>query len=366
MGREKTVALVWIRQAIPGASFAVVLAIVAKLLAEFLGEQMAGTGKTPLSPVLCAVVLGLLWRNCIGVAARLEEGLRWVMHDLLKVGIALVGLRLTLGGVTGIAAIAIPVVLGCITVALIAGALIARRLQISRRLAWLLVTGTAICGCTAVVALSPVIRARHSETAFAVASVILFGCLGMLLYPWIASELFASSAVQAGIFLGSAIHDTSQVIGAALIYSQQHAAPEALAAAGVTKLLRNLSIAVLIPAAAWFTREEGSAPGNPVARVTVLPAFVVFFVLFIVIRTTGDHFFAATPSAGAYWNQLVSVGQAVSELCLICGMAAVGLSVSIADIGRIGWRPLAAGAFIAGCVAVCSVFLTIAVPGILQ
>lgn len=123
---------------------------------------------------------------------------------------------------------------------------------------------------------------------------------------------------------------------------------------------------MLIPAAAWLTREEGSAPGNPVARATVLPAFVVFFVLFIVTRTAGDHFFAAAPVAGAYWNQLVNAGQAISELCLICGMAAVGLSVSVAELGRIGWRPLAAGAFIAGCVAACSMFLTLAVPRILH
>ncbi len=138
--------------------------------------------------------------------------------------------------------------------ALVAGIGIARLLAVPRRLGLLLAIGTAVCGCTAVVAMSPVIRARHAETAFAVTCVVLFGCIAMLLYPWVAGHFLAASPVHAGIFLGTAIHDTSQVIGAALIYSQQAAAPAALAAASVAKLLRNLSIAVLIPTAAWLAR----------------------------------------------------------------------------------------------------------------
>ena len=183
------------------------------------------------------------------------------MHRLLRVGIALVGLRLTLGFAArdrrhraarrahlpdGRAGLRASSSRGALTV--------------PRRLGLLLAIGTAVCGCTAVVAMSPVIRARHAETAFAVTCVVLFGCIAMLLYPWVAGISLPASPVHAGIFLGTAIHDTSQVIGAALIYSQQAGAPTALAAASVAKLLRNLSIAVLIPAAAWLTRRaEGRA-----------------------------------------------------------------------------------------------------------
>src|SRR5580704_179966 len=196
------------------------------------------------------------------------------MHRLLRIGIALVGLRLTLSGATAIVVTALPVALMCLTVALLAGTAIARVLAVPRRLGLLLAVGTAVCGCTAVVAMSPVIRARHAETAFAVTCVVLFGCTAMLFYPWVAGHFLAASPLHAGIFLGTAIHDTSQVIGAALIYSQQAAAPAALAAASVAKLMRNLSIAVLVPVAAWLTQrheartqsenaqpEEGGAPG---------------------------------------------------------------------------------------------------------
>jgi uncharacterized integral membrane protein (TIGR00698 family) len=328
-------------------------------VAAGLADGAGGLPKFPLSPVMCAVVLGMLWRNTVGVPQWASEGLKWAMHRLLRIGIALVGLRLTLSGATRIAVTALPVALTCLTLALAAGIAVSRALAVPKRLGFLLAIGTAVCGCTAVVAMSPVIRARHAETAFAITCVVLFGCVGMLFYPWVAGHFFAASPVHAGIFLGTAIHDTSQVIGAALIYSQQAAAPAALAAASVAKLLRNLSIAVLIPAAAWFSQREAQsgveAPAESAARPPLVPFFVLAFIGFIVIRTAGDALF---PGAG--WHHAVDAGYTASDLFLTCGMTAVGLSVSFTDMWRIGWRPLAAGLFVATLVGLCSLSLTLA------
>jgi uncharacterized integral membrane protein (TIGR00698 family) len=351
-----------LRQAAPGVCVAVALALLARGMAQGLAQGAGGLPKFPLSPVMCAVTLGMLWRNSIGVPAWAKAGLDWAMHRLLRVGIALVGLRLTLSGATAIAATALPVALSCLTVALLAGLGISRLLAVPRRLGVLLAIGTAVCGCTAVVAMSPVIRARHAETAFAVTCVVLFGCIAMLFYPWVAGHFMAASPLHAGIFLGTAIHDTSQVIGAALIYSQQAAAPAALAAASVAKLLRNLSIAVLIPAAAWLVRREDCQSESPAAAAPgagtprLVPFFVVAFILFIAVRTAGD---ALTHGSGSVWPALVNTGYTASDLFLTCGMTAVGLSVSFIDMWRIGWRPLLAGLVVASLVGACSLLLTL-------
>src|SRR5262249_54513743 len=144
------------------------------------------------------------------------------------------------------------------------------------------------------------IKARHAETAFAVTCVVLFGCAAMLCYPWVAGRFFAASPLHAGIFLGTAIHDTSQVIGAALMYSQQAQAPAALAAASVAKLLRNLSIAVLVPLAAWLARRHEARAGAEAhaeahqglaPHAQLVPMFVLAFLGFIVVRTVGDALF---------------------------------------------------------------------------
>jgi len=350
------------REAIPGVLIAIALALIARAMAQQLARGAIGLPKFPLSPVMCAVLLGMLWRNSVGVPAWATAGLNWTMHRLLRVGIALVGLRLTLAGATAIAATALPVALMCLSVALVGGIAVARTLAVPRRLGYLLAIGTAVCGCTAVVAMSPVIRARHAETAFAVTCVVLFGCVAMLLYPWVAGHFFAASPVHAGVFLGTAIHDTSQVVGAALIYSQQAGAPDALAAASVAKLLRNLSIAVLVPLAAWLTqRHEGqeappaAGPAAPAARTTLVPLFVLAFIGFIVLRTAGDALF----HDGGAWQALVNTGYQGSDLFLTCGMTAVGLSVSFTDMWRIGWRPLAAGFVLATLVGGCSLLLNL-------
>jgi uncharacterized integral membrane protein (TIGR00698 family) len=337
-------------------------------MSDSIAQGAIGLPKIPLSPVLYAVLIGMLWRNTLGVPAWTSDGLNWAMHRLLRTGIALVGLRLTLAGASAIALTALPVALGCLATALVAGLVISRLLSVPKRLGILLAIGTAVCGCTAVVAMSPVIRAKHAETAFAVTCVVLFGCVAMLLYPWLAGHFFGHSPVHAGIFLGTAIHDTSQVIGSALIYSQQANAPDALAAASVAKLLRNLSIIVLIPAAAWLMRKEEAREaqersddprleGAPLRapKSSAVPFFVFAFILFVVIRTAGDGFFH--PDA-PLWHAAVNAGQTASELFLVCGMTAVGLSVSFSDMWRIGWRPLAAGFLVATLVGICSLTLT--------
>jgi uncharacterized integral membrane protein (TIGR00698 family) len=348
----------WLRQLAPGIVFALALALCAKLIAEAVSTWTSGGKVTALSPVLCAVLLGALWRNGLGVSRQLDQGLQWVMNVLLRAGIALVGLRLTLAGAGEIALTAAPIVVGCISIALASGALIARLFDVPRRLVLLLCIGTSVCGCTAVVALAPVIRARHEETGFALVCVVAFGCIGMLLYPWLASYLFGSSPTHVGVFLGTAIHDTSQVIGAALIYSQQHATPEVLSAASVTKLLRNLSIAVLIPAAAWLTRESAALEANGQRRSFAVPLFVVCFVLLIVLRSAGDAVFANS-IASLYWHELIGAAQLLSELLLMCGMTAVGLSVSFAQVRRIGPKAFAAGLSIALIVCSSSIGLTL-------
>jgi uncharacterized integral membrane protein (TIGR00698 family) len=338
-----------VRRTAPGFLLAVSFAVVSIALADNVFAHR-------VSPVLCAVLLGMLWRNTVGIPRWGTEGLNWTMQRVLRTGIALIGLRLTLAGAGIIAATAVPVVVLCIAVALVAGVGISKLMGVPRRLGTLLAVGTAVCGCTAVVALSPVIRARNVETAYAVTCVVLFGCIGMLFYPWLAAALFGESPVHAGVFLGTSIHDTSQVVGSALIYSQQHAAPDALSAASVTKMLRNLSIAVLIPAAAWLMRgveEKDEGEAAPPARA--VPFFVVAFVGFVLLRTLGDAVLG-----GDGWRAVLAASQTGAELLLVCGMAAVGLNVPFAQMWRIGWRPLASGMLIAVLVGACSLLVTFA------
>jgi uncharacterized membrane protein YadS len=220
---------------------------------------------------------------------------------------------------------------------------------VSAKLGALIAAGTSICGVTAIVALGPAIEASEDETSYAVACITIFGLLALFTYPWLAHALFGSSPLLAGIFLGTSIHDTSQVTGASLIYSEAYAAPAALQAATVTKLIRNMSMAVLIPFIATRFRTGGRALTIRDLKAAV-PGFVLAFLVAIALRTAGDAVLAAPlasgevdPAAAAAWQSFLNGAGIVSAWALAAALVGIGLTTDLRKLRALGWRPLAVG-----------------------
>ena len=116
--------------------------------------------------------------------------------------------------------------------------------------------GTCICGVTAVIATSSIINTDKDQTSYAVGVVTLFGIIAVFFYPYIANYYFHFSPDLAGIFLGTAIHDTAQVSAASVIYSDMYNSEEALNSAITTKLLRNSFLILLIPLIAYLYKKK--------------------------------------------------------------------------------------------------------------
>jgi uncharacterized integral membrane protein (TIGR00698 family) len=347
--------------AIPGLALAVLLAAGCTWAASSVGRLLFATPTSPVSPVLVAIVAGALLGNSLRWPAALAPGLRFAATAVLRAGIALIGLRLALVSLGALSLRAAPIVVGCLLVAGLTIPRLCRALGVSRESSLLLTVGTAICGCTAVVAIAPIIRASAAQTGYAVATVMLLGLCGVVAYPFLAHHLFAATPVAAGFFLGTAIHDTSQVVGAGLVYSQQFHSPLALAAATVAKLLRNLSLAVVVPALAW--RAARGADAGPVAgRYTrYVPWFVVGFVLGAALRTGGDAFALAHSAWRPGWDAALAQASHAADWCLTIGMAATGMTLSGAGIRSLGLRPLLAGLAAAVVVAATSLGLLVAI-----
>jgi uncharacterized integral membrane protein (TIGR00698 family) len=341
-----------------GVVLAVALATVALFASKAVQSWVNPSGPSPVSPVLCAVLLGVIWRNTIGLRAGFVPGLQWITNNLLRIGIALVGLKLSLSGLASTATMALPVVIACISVAVGVSLLVGRMFGLSKPLRLLLAAGTSVCGCTAICAMTPVVRARAVESGLAVTCVVVLGCTGMLLYPWLAHATFGSATNAAAVFLGTSIHDTSQVMGASMIYAQQFNAADAVPIAGFTKLLRNLSLLILVPVFAMWTG-NGDQPEAHAKRRQVLPAFLIAFVVLALIRTGGDALFSGGSGVAAAWSQVVAVGLGASDLFLVCGMTAIGLSVSLADLRGVGSKALLAALIVAVSVCACSLGMTL-------
>jgi uncharacterized integral membrane protein (TIGR00698 family) len=318
---------------LPGLALVVAVALSAK------GVSWAASGA--VSAILVAVVLGILWRNLVGLGAWSEPGLTFAGETLLRLGIALVGLRLTWAALTDTGMTSLALVVVCISVALIVTIVAGRLFGIAPGIRRLLAAGTAICGCTAIVVLAPIVRAEKAEVGVAIACVVLFGSVALVAYPWLAGALFGGDPHTAGIFFGAAIHDTSQVVGAALIYAGQFEAPDAVAIAGFTKFLRTSTLLVLVPiAATWVaTRHEVPADQPDARRPRLLPWFVVAFLLLAGLRAAGDALATGATWANE-WQRALQIAQSVSELLLLCGLAAVGLGITFAHLRDAGWRPV--------------------------
>ncbi len=354
---------------LPGLTLAAGLAWAGESLAHGIGRSLLGLEKSPVSGILVAILLGLVIRQGLGLPVVYDAGLRLCVKRLLRIGVALLGIRLSLSAAGRIGLVAVPIVVGCIVAALVTVSRISRALGLPPRLGTLIAVGTSICGNTAIVATGPVIGADDDEMSYAVGCVTLFGLLALLLYPWVAHGLFAGNPVLAGLFLGTAIHDTSQVVGAGLLYAQQFGSTVALDTATVTKLVRNLFMLGVIPLMAVLhhrgTAERAARSRMPL--VQIVPLFVFGFIAMTALRSIGDAgdrpFGLLTQES---WQALIALLSSAATSCLAVAMAAVGLGTSFTKLRVLGLRPLAVGmaaALLVGLVSFTLIRATQAVAG---
>lgn len=328
----------------PGLILALILAVGGQYLSQLIGVSWMGLPKSPVSAIMMAILLGIVIRNTLGLAPIFNPGVRFGLVRVLRFGIVLLGIRLSLGEAGAIGLQSLPVIIGAVAAALLIVTYLSRKLGLTGRLGTLLAVGTSICGATAIVATAPTINARDDEVSYAVACVTLFGVIAMLVYPFAAHWIFSGEAFQIGLFLGTSVHETAQVAGAALVYQQYYDEAHALDVATVTKLVRNLGMLVVIPLMS-IVYHRGTNDGGAAPRWwTMIPLFVVGFACMSLIRTIGDMgdtAFGILPRAE--WATIVGYVKETAEICLAVAMAAVGLGTSIRGLVTIGLRPLAMG-----------------------
>jgi len=340
---------------LPGIALAAALMIAGLWIADFAGHwflSLAGinpAGKaSPISSVLVAILLGIAVRNTIGVPENCLIGIRFTLTKLLRLGIILVGIKLSIVDVIKLGAMGIPVVITCIGAGLVFITWFGRVMRLPPRLSFLIAAGTSICGVTAIVSTAPAMDAEEREVSYAVSLIAIFGMLGMLIYPYLARMLLSTSE-QIGLFLGTAIHDTSQVVGAAIAYREVFRDDRVLQAATVTKLTRNLFLALVIPLLTYtHFRDKSGKDESRISVYKLFPLFVLGFIAMAAFRSTGD-FMWNSPSWKNLTNEIGDVWG--SRYLLGTAMAAVGLGTSFSTFKGIGFRPLLvgfAGALIVG------------------
>jgi uncharacterized integral membrane protein (TIGR00698 family) len=323
VGTPTLLARSWRRAGViaPGLALALAIALAARALSSL----------TPsiIGPVLIAVLLGLAVGNLVRLPARLGPGLSVATKRVLRLGVVLLGARLSLGDVLSLGSIALWVAVACMAAAFLTVAALARLLRVPTRLAVLLGVGTAVCGNSAIMATAPVIEAEEREIGFAVGTITLFGTSALLLFPLVGRLLSLPDEVF-GFWVGLAINDTSQVVAAGAAYS-----PRALEVATVVKLVRNALMAPLIVLIAWWSirsRVRAAQMEGGEVRSAALKAFPFFVLGFLVI--------AALSSFGVISADLSSRMGDASGFLIVIAIAAVGLTTDLTEIRSVGIRPV--------------------------
>lgn len=283
-------------------------------------------GFTMVSPLILAIVLGLLLRNLMSISADYQPGITFSLKRLLRVAIGLLGLQLSLTqlqqvGIRGFGLIAV-VLVATFTITCWLG----RYLKVPRRLVCLIAVGTSICGASAIIATATVLDSSDEDTAYAVAIVTVFGTLSMLLYP-LSLPLLHLSPEAFGIWCGASIHEVAQAIAAAF-----QANPISGELASISKLSRVLWLAPMVVFLS-VTMRQGSSTATALS-CPVIPWFIACFVVLMLLNSMG-----VVPDAFKGM-----IGQ-TNQFLLTVAMAAMGLETRLRQLWRIGLKPLYLGAF---------------------
>ena len=339
----------------PGVILALVFCLFSQGINNLIGIEIFETSKSPISTVMIAILLGIIMGNAFTPRPGMMIGLDFTQKYILKLGIIFLGIRLSFGEFLKFGTVAIPLIIVCILSVLVLIKLLIKKVPISSKMSYLIAIGTSVCGATAIVATAPIIEAKKTEVAYAIANITLFGVVAMLVYPYFAEWYFYGEPIKAGLFLGTAIHETSQVAAAGLIYDQQFNSPETLNVATVTKLIRNTFLVIMVPLFGYLYN-RGKVKDKNYSIFSIFPYFVLGFIGMIVVRNVGDQIFTIENANYEIRKTLISYIKNLATVFLTMAMAAVGISINLNELKSMGYKPFIVGFIAAITVGVVSIF----------
>ena len=303
-----------LRKLAPGFVVSAMVAAAASFLSEHYGAPV----------MLFALLLGMAL-NFLSGEGQCKPGIEFTARTVLRLGVALLGLRLTLAQMAALGWRPVVMVVVIVTVTILLSIVAAKLLGFNRLFGLLTGGATAICGASAALALAAALPAhpqKEKATLFTVIGVSALSTVAMIAYPMLC-RLFELSPQQAGVFLGGTIHDVAQVVGAGYSMSR-----ETGDAATVVKLMRVAMLLPVILCATLVTRAQSTIAGGK--RPPLLPSFAVGFLVLACINSTGW-----VPPA------VQQLGNGASRWALTIAISALGMKTQLKELAAVGIKPIA-------------------------
>lgn len=297
------------------------------------------------SPLIVGLVLGIFFGH-VGRAqlpAGSATGIRFAARTLLRWGIVLYGLRITIQEIVAVGWPGVVVSATIVVTTLVIGAWVGRRwFGLDRETALLTAAGSAVCGAAAVAATEAMLRSAPHKATVAIGTVVCFGTLSMLAYPLLANTGWIEFGRDGwGLLIGGVTHEVAQVVAAGNAMGGSVAET-----AVVVKMTRVLMLAPALVLIAWLSR----APESPrVAGSTgiMLPWFVAAFLIVVIVNSAGW--------VPAVWTPVLLQADIIM---LTMAMVAMGIETHVSKIRAAGIAPLLHGLFLFVWLGVCGVAVT--------
>tara|TARA_B110000438_G_scaffold293477_1_gene333396 strand:- start:916 stop:1902 length:987 start_codon:yes stop_codon:yes gene_type:complete len=306
--------LINIKAKILGIALCSIIAIIATIIATRY--------QAPI--ILFALLLGLSLHSFYNHST-IQAGVNFCSRELLRLCVGLLGVRIAFADIVSLGITPPLIVMVSMVLTIIFGVLFARILGLSKVFGVLSGGAVAVCGVSAAAAISTVLpndKSQEKYFAFTVIGITTFSTLSMIFYPIVASYLGFSDEL-AGVFIGGAIHDVAQVVGAGYSIS-----PEAGDVATYIKLLRVALLMPIVMMVFFVFKEKNSKMSGGVSAF--IPGFLIMFFVLAFLKNVG-----VLPP----W--LIDIIRSLSSYLLVIAIAAIGVKTSLKQVLSVGWRPVA-------------------------
>ena len=313
---------------LPGIVMAVAVAAIAFILESLVKNYTS----VVVSPLVVAVVLGALISNLGFLPESSRPGLGYASRKLLRVGIVLLGLQLSIAQVRELGVPGLALVIIVVAITFTGTQWLGKKMGLSHGLSLLVATGFSICGASAIAAMRPISDADDDDMAYAIALVTICGTLAIFVLPAV-GEFINFSGVRFGSWVGASVHDVAQTVATASSGNQ-----DAEQAAIVVKLTRVMLLAPLVAGVSFARRQKlnranTTQSGNSQPKLPpIVPLFIVGFIAAISLNSIFDLSLSVLDNAK--W---------IEKSLLACALVGLGTGVDAKKLRLVGSRPLALG-----------------------
>jgi uncharacterized integral membrane protein (TIGR00698 family) len=314
-----------------------IIAIFVVAISEYVSYLLSGYSIIISSALFC-ILSGLIFNHFkINDFKNINQIL---VKNFLKIGVALIGIRLSFFEFYNYASISFFIILINFLIIFIFIKTLSSFSHLNKPLLNLMAIGSSVCGITAIMASSSVMNNKKSDIGCAVAVITLIGTLSVFILPYLSNLIFEQDHIKSGILLGATIHDTSQVTAAGTIYQNSFESSEAFNATISTKLVRNSFLIILIPLLT-FSYPSNKKDKNKKNFFNLLPPFIIIFIFLAIFRSTGDTFVTDQFMTG--WKMLIKTTSMVSKYFILLALFGLGSSISFAELKGFGYKPFLIG-----------------------